>query len=121
MPAAPPTGPGAENAHGPGRGALREDGLDLVDRPVQLVAGDDERRGEADRVHVGVLAEEPAVLEGVAVLAGPARLGHELDAGPEAEAARLLHEGRADGLESGGEVDAQLRRPLDELLVDEDV
>ena len=96
--------------------------LDLVHGPVELLAGDHERRGEADRVHVGVLAEQAAVLERVAVLARAAGLGLELDAGPQADAADLLRRAASCmAREARLEVDAQLGRALDQLLVDQHV
>jgi len=47
----------------------------LFSRPVNLLLGDDQRRGNADNMVVGFLAEEPAVFQLIAVLAGAAGLG----------------------------------------------
>ena len=61
IPSVPPGG-------GAGRLPLGEHLAELIDRPVQFLAGDDEGWCETNGVGVSVLTEESAVLEGVAVL-----------------------------------------------------
>ena len=48
----------------PSRKILRQDRGELLERPVDLVAGDHQRRGDADRVFMGILGEDALALEG---------------------------------------------------------
>jgi hypothetical protein len=45
------------------RQILRQDRGELLERPVDLVAGDHQRRGDADRVLMGILGEDALALE----------------------------------------------------------
>jgi hypothetical protein len=54
-------GPAAEATS---RKILRQDRGELLQRPVDLVAGDHQRRGDADRVFMGILGEDALALEG---------------------------------------------------------
>ena len=74
--------------------------FNAVVSPVELFPGDDERRGDADDVIVGLLAEDAFFLEGFAV---GARAVGELDADPQAAAADLFDGGTLDGLQAGEE------------------
>src|SRR6185437_11725104 len=101
-----------------GDGAGRfEDFADLREAPVEVGLVDDQRRGEADDVGVGFLAEQAAAHELFAV--GP-RGAVELNADEEALAANLLDVRAADALDEVHRVGAEFRGALGELLVDDD-
>ena len=69
----------------------RQNRLDPFQRPVDVLLGDDQRRGEADDVVVGLLAQEPFFHEPLAEAAGPARLRVKLHADKQALAPYLLN------------------------------
>src|SRR5207245_10728547 len=69
---------------GPSREILRQRRGELLQRPVDLVAGDHQRRGDADRVLVGILGEDALALERLAVAACAAGLGAQPRRPPQA-------------------------------------
>src|SRR5258705_13647204 len=57
----------------PSREILRQRGADLLQRPVDLIAGDHKWRGDADRVHVRVLGKGASALPCLTVATRAAR------------------------------------------------
>src|SRR6185295_6603450 len=101
-------------------GELGEDRFDPLERPIQLVLRDVERRREADRVDVGFLAEELLVAQRLAETARAAGGFGQLEADPKALAAYFLDPLALEAPQLFEEVRAQLGRVVDHLLVDQD-
>src|SRR6185436_1760710 len=74
----------------------RQHPLQPLHGPVDLLPLDDQGGSDADHMVVGLLAQEPLVLERLAEAAGAAGLAVQLDADPQPLAAHLLDVLRAD-------------------------
>src|SRR5271154_5206097 len=90
---------------------------DPLKRPVDLSTRDDQRRGNADHVVVGLFAENAQFLQRLAVRPGR---NVQLDADPEAFAADFAQARTAESLQLAEEVTAQLSGAPDQVLFDHD-
>src|SRR5208337_3465576 len=86
---------------------------DSLECPVDLLAGDHQRRADANDVFVGLLGEESLLFQRLAVRTGWAA---KFDADPKPLAADLFQVGTAKGLEPLQEVLPQFRRALHHVL-----
>src|SRR6202140_2407384 len=91
----------------PSREILLQGGADLLQRPVDLIAGDDKRRGDADCVFMSVLGEDASALQALAVAARPAGFRVKLDRQHQAASAHLADGVGADASEAIEEARAQ--------------
>src|SRR5258705_4588262 len=73
----------------PSRKILPQRGSDLLQRPVDLVAGDHKWRGDADGVSVGVLGKDASALQCLTITAWIAPFPAELHPPPKAPAAHV--------------------------------
>src|SRR6185437_713991 len=89
---------------------------DAVKSPVNLLAGNDQRRRDADNAIVRLLAENSLLFQRLAI--GPCRAVH-LDADPEPSATNFAQVTATQGVQAIEKVSAQFRGALDHLLLDE--
>src|SRR5688500_10637081 len=90
--------------------------LEPLHGPIDLLAGDDQRRRDSDDVVVGLLAQQALAPQRLAEAPRPAGRRLELDADPQPLAAHFFDVGRSDGAEALEEVGAQARRVVDHAL-----
>ena len=98
-----------------------EDALDPLQPPVDLLAGDGERRREAQDGAVGVLRQDALGGERIAEGARGDHVRIDLDAGPQAASAHVGDDVAAHRPEAVDEIGAELGRALDEALLLDDV
>src|SRR5689334_9937082 len=96
--------------------SLSEHDFDLLHRPVDLVARDNQRRRDANGMDARVLGEDAACPQRIAVAARAAGLGLELDPDHEAPAAHLADHVAAHSPELVEEIGAVARGILDHPL-----
>ena len=100
---------------------MRKGSVELFERPIYFAAGDHQGWTNTDGVVVGVLAQDAATAQRVAVAPGAARLRQKLDSDHQAAAAHLFHSGVIDVAQARKEARPHHASVFDHAFFDEDL
>ena len=100
---------------------MRQGSVELFERPIYFAAGDHQGWTNTDGVIVGVLAQDAATAQRVAVAPGAASVRVKLDGDHQAAAAHLFHGGGIDVAQAGKEARPHHASVFDHAFFDEDL